>query len=52
MDQSEDENETYAGGSDATAVRSAIRIASLRKWGMWAKDVCAAFLNADYNIKG
>ena len=43
---------TYAGGADATAVRSAIRIASLRKWGMWAKDVCTAFLNADYIIKG
>ena len=52
MDQSEDEKETYAGGADATAVRSAIRIASLRKWGMWAKDVSTAFLNADYDIKG
>ena len=52
MDQSEDEKETYAGGADATAVRSAIRIAALRRWGMWAKDVCAAFLNADYKIKG
>ena len=52
MDQSEDEKETYAGGADATAVRSAIRIASFRKWGMWAKDVSTAFLNADYNIKG
>ena len=52
MDQSEDEKETYPGEADATAVRSAIRIASLRRWGMWAEDVCTPFLNADYNIKG
>ena len=51
-DQSEEEKETYAGGADATAVRSAIRIASLRRWGMWTKDVSAAFLNADYCVKG
>ena len=52
MDHSEDEKETYACGADATAVRSAIRIAALRKWGIRTKDVSTAFLDADYNIKG
>ena len=44
--------ESYAGGADATAVRSAIRIAAFRQWGIRAKDVSTAFLNADYHIKG
>ena len=34
MDQSEEEKETYAGGADATAVRSAIRLAALRRWSL------------------
>jgi hypothetical protein len=52
MDQSEEEKETYAGGADATAVRSAIRIAALRRWSLRTKDVSTAFLNADYKVKG
>ena len=34
MDESEDTKETYAGGADAPAVRSAIRTAALRRWGL------------------
>ena len=52
MDESEDMKETYAGGADATAVRSAIRTAELRRWSLRTTHVSAAFLNADYQVKG
>ena len=32
-------------------MRTAIRIAALRKWGIRTKDVSTAFLNADYQLK-
>ena len=51
-DESEDEKDTYAGGADATAVRTAIRIAALRKYVLRTKDVSTAFLNAEHGIKG
>ena len=51
-DESEEEKSTYAGGADATAVRTAIRQAALKKWMIRTKDVSTAFLNADYIIKG
>ena len=51
-DESEEEQSTYAGGADATAVRTAIRIAALRRWMIRTKDVSTAFLNAVYTIKG
>ena len=52
MDESEDEKDTYAGGADVTAVRSAIGTAALRRWGIRTNDISPAFLNADYHIKG
>jgi hypothetical protein len=51
-DESGDEKDTYAGGADATAVATAIRIAALKKWRLRTKDVSTAFLNAEYYIKG
>ena len=41
---------TYAGGADATAVRTAMRQAALKKWMTRTKDVSTAFFNADYII--
>jgi hypothetical protein len=51
-DESEEEKSTYAGGADATAVRTAIRQSALKMWMVRAKDVCTAFLNADYYVEG
>ena len=51
-DESEEEKSTYAGGADATAVRTAIRRAALKKWIIRTKDVSTAFLNADYIVEG
>ena len=51
-DESEDEKDTYAGGADATAVRTAIRTAALKEWILRTKDVSTAFLNAEYYVKG
>ena len=52
-DQDEDgTKETYAGGADATAVRSAIRTAALEDWTIRTKDVSTAFLNAPYEVEG
>jgi len=51
-DASEDEKSTYAGGADATAVRTAIRRAALKRWTIRTKDVSTVFLNADYIIVG
>ncbi len=52
-DQDEDgTKETYAGGADATAVRSAIRTAALEDWIIRTKDVSTAFLNAPYEVEG
>jgi hypothetical protein len=51
-DESEEEKSTYAGGADATAVRTAIRRAALKKWIIRTKDVSTACLNADYVIEG
>ena len=51
-DKSENEKDTNAGGADVTAVRTAIRIATLQKWTIRTKDVSTAFLNADYVVKG
>ena len=52
MDESKDTKEMYAGGADAAAVSSATRITALRRWSLSTKDVSAAFLNADYQVKG
>ena len=51
-DESEEEKSTYAGGADATAVRTAIRRAALKKWMIRTKAISPAFLNADYVIEG
>ena len=51
-DEREEEKSTYAGGADATAVRTAIRKAALKKWIIRTKDVSTAFLNADYVVEG
>ena len=44
--------ETYAGGADITAIRSAIRTAALENWTIRTKDVSTAFLNAPYEVEG
>ena len=44
--------ETYAGGADVTAIRSAIRTAALENWTIRTKDVSTAFLNAPYEVEG
>ena len=47
-DESEDEKHTYAGGADATAERTDIRVAALKKWSLRTMDVSTACLNAEY----
>ena len=51
-DEDESEKDTYAGGADATSVRSAIKVAAMRNWQIRTKDVSTAFLNAPYQIEG
>jgi len=52
MAEDDDVKDTYAGGADATAVRCAIRQASLKNRQIRTKDVCTAFLNAPYRVEG
>jgi len=52
MAEEDDTKDTYAGGADATAVRSAIRQAALKSWQIRTKDVSTAFLNAKYEVEG
>jgi hypothetical protein len=43
--------DNYAGGADATAIRTALRRAVLEGWEISSKDVSTAFLNAEYTTK-
>ena len=52
LDEEGGTKDTYAGGADATAVRSAIRTAALGDWTIRTKDVSTAFLNAPYEVEG
>ena len=43
----EAEGDTFAGGTDITAIRLQVKVAMERKWTMSALDIKSAFLNAD-----
>jgi len=45
----ETHEDNYAGGADATAIRTALRRSALRGWTIAGKDVSTAFLNAEYS---
>ncbi|CAJ1343369.1 unnamed protein product, partial [Effrenium voratum] len=41
------EGDTFAGGTDITAIRLQVKVAMEKKWTMSALDIKSAFLNAD-----
>ena len=45
----ETKEDNYAGGADATAIRTALRRSVMEAWTTASKDVSTAFLNADYD---
>ena len=47
----EAEGDTFAGGTDITAIRLQVKVAMERKWTMSALDIKSAFLNADLHEK-
>ena len=45
------EGDTYAGGTDTTAIRLQLKVGAERLWTTSALDIKAAFLNADLHTE-